>query len=233
MILQADAKGLEWVAGTYLNQDPVAMQEIITGIDQHSLNQEAFKLPTRLIAKTFVFRLIYGGTAYAYVNDSEFNHVSTSVKYWDKVIERFYEKYQGWAQWHIQLVQEVTRTGRLVMPTGRVYEYHLTKQGDWPRTTILNYPVQGLGADLVAILRVAFYKRFKALKFEGKLIMTVHDSIVVDCPVYEVEPITKLFHEVFADGPRLFQAWFGKEFNLPLKAEVSCGPNMGELEEII
>ncbi len=56
MIVNADAKALEWVAGSALNGDKVAHQEIWDGVDQHTLNQDAFKLPSRLIAKKFVFR---------------------------------------------------------------------------------------------------------------------------------------------------------------------------------
>lgn len=56
MIINCDASALEWVAGSYLSGDKVAYEEIWNKVDQHSLNQEAFKLPSRLIAKKFVFR---------------------------------------------------------------------------------------------------------------------------------------------------------------------------------
>jgi hypothetical protein len=56
LIINCDAKALEWVVGTYLSKDKVAKQEILNKVDQHSLNQKAFNLPSRLIAKTFVFR---------------------------------------------------------------------------------------------------------------------------------------------------------------------------------
>ena len=56
MIINGDAKALEWVAGTFLSQDKLAIQEIWDGVDQHSVNMNAFKLPSRLIAKKFVFR---------------------------------------------------------------------------------------------------------------------------------------------------------------------------------
>lgn len=54
--VSVDAKALEWVAIAFLSQDQVAINEIIAGVDQHSLNQKAFGLPTRHIAKIFVFR---------------------------------------------------------------------------------------------------------------------------------------------------------------------------------
>jgi hypothetical protein len=61
MIIQADARALEWICGAYLSKDRVAYQEIIDRVDQHSLNQKAFGLPSRLIAKKFVFRKLLCG----------------------------------------------------------------------------------------------------------------------------------------------------------------------------
>lgn len=235
MIINADVKSLEVVAAAYLSQDPILMKEIHKGVDIHGINQKVFGFPNgkegRLVAKIFIFRILYGGTSYSFANDPSFQSVSTSQKYWEEVIKKFYEKYQILAKWHIKLIEEVTKNSKLIMPTGREYRFTLTKYGDWPRTNILNFPVQGLGADLVSIIRVTFYKRFKVAGFKGKLIMTVHDSIVVDCPKEEVEEIVKLFNQSVSDTPKLYQAWFGKEFNLPMRCEVSTGPNMADLTE--
>ena len=88
MILNADAKALEWVCATYLSQDATAIQEIKNEIDQHSDNQKRFALPSRLIAKTFVFRLIYGGSAYSYAMDNNFKDIGNE-DYWQKVIDQF------------------------------------------------------------------------------------------------------------------------------------------------
>lgn len=230
--MNADASALEWVAGTFLSQDKVAYDEIWNKVDQHTLNQKAFGLPSRLVAKKFVFRLIYGGTEYSYANDPDFEEVSSSQKFWKKVIERFYEKYQGWNDWHIKLMQGATTTGKVVMPTGRVYSFKQNERGDWPRTTILNYPVQGFGADIMAIIRVAFYKRFKQRKIDGLVISSVHDSIVCDVPDSAVDETVALFHEVFNDAPLLFQQWFKVPFTLPLRCEVAVGHNMNDLEEV-
>jgi len=84
----------------------------------------------------------------------------------------------------------------------------------------------------MAIVRVAFYKRFKQRQFKGLIVSSVHDSIVCDVPDNEVEEVTQLFYEVFERAPTLFKQWFGVEFNLPLRVEVSIGPNMADLEEI-
>lgn len=174
---------------------------------------------------------MYGGSAYSYANDPDFTDVSRSEKFWQGVIDKFYQKYSGLAKWHTKIVQEVTLTGQLVMPTGRIYEYERNWRGDWPETTIKNYPVQGLGADIMAMIRVSFRKRFHNAGINGLIVNTVHDSIVCDVEEYEVERVAKIFHEVFADFPVNFRKFFGLEFNLPLRCEVSVGLNMKELNE--
>lgn len=236
MIYNGDAKGLEVVCAAYLSQDKVLMQELLDGVDIHGTNQKVFGFPEgkagRLVAKVLKFRILYGGTEYSFAQDPDFTVVSSNVKFWKKVIEQYYEKYKGLAEWHTKLIQEATTTGQIKMCTGRVYEYGLTPRGEWPITQIKNFPVQGFGADIMAIVRVALYKRFKARHIPGVFVSTVHDSIVIDAPASSKDAIVALFYEVFADTPRLFKQWFGLEFNLPLNVEISIGPNMADLTEI-
>lgn len=232
MIVNCDAKGLEVYCGAYLSNDKIMKEELIAGIDMHSANMEAFKLPSRLIAKVFKFRLMYGGQAYSYARDPDFTSVSTSEKYWQKVIDKYYDKYKGFAEWHNKIVQEVTTTGQLVMPTGRVYKFDRTNRGDWPVTQIKNYPVQGLGADIMSVARVSFYRRFKEAKLVGYCVNTVHDSIVCDVHESSVEQTNKMFQEVFDDLPANFERVFKVKFDLPLRCEVSVGNNMKDLTEL-
>jgi len=234
MIINCDAKGLEWYCAAYLSQDKVAMQEIYDGIDQHGSNQKAFGLPTRLISKVFLFRIIYANLKYAahtYANDADFMGTSSSKKFWQKVIDEFVTKYNGFTAWHDRLVQEVTQTGRIVMPTGRIYSFDRDKKGEWPITQIYNYPVQGLGADIMSIIRISFRKRFIDAGVAGVIINTVHDSIVVDVPKHELPRVAQIFYDVFNDFPANFKRVFGLEFNLPLRCEILYGNNMKELEE--
>lgn len=235
MIVNVDARGLEVVCAAFLSQDKTLMKELWDGVDIHGSNQKAFGLPAgkagRLIAKILKFRILYGGTEYSFAQDPDFTGVSSSPKYWKRVIDKYYEKYKGLAEWHTKLLQTVTTTGQLTMCTGREYKFSILPNGNWPVTQIKNFPVQGFGADVMAIIRVAFYKRFTSRKIEGKIIMTVHDSIVVDCPDSSVLQVIELFEEVFRDFPRLFKQWFGITFNLELHSEISFGNNMNDLWE--
>ena len=234
MLLQADAKALEWVCASYLSKDKIAYDEIWNNVDQHTDNQNRFGLPSRLIAKTFVFRLIYGGSAYSYANDNNFTDVSTSESFWQNVIDEFYTKYKGLGQWHKEIVATAMKDRKITMPTGRVYNYEPeVKYGKvkWPRTKILNYPVQGLGADLMAIARVSLNNRLKDMK-DVKLINTVHDSIIVDfdSKVWDNISIVKIVDKCFTDIPLNFQKLFGVKFNLPMRVECQVGSDWGNME---
>lgn len=179
---------------------------------------------------------MYGGSAYSYAHDPDFTDVSTSEKFWQKVIDAFYEKYFGFAKWHRSIIQEALNTGRLVMPTGRIYEYEMKKnyRGEMvaPETIIKNYPVQGGGADMMAIARVSFFKRFKEQEINGILVNSVHDSIVCDVQEKEVNRCVKLFHEVFDDLPANYERLFKVKFDLPMSVEVGVGNNMKDLTEV-
>lgn len=232
MIVNADGKSIEWYAGTYLAKCPVAKQELINDYDIHSANVEAFGLPSRLVAKKFLFRLIYGGTEFSYANDPDFTDVSTSTRYWAKVIDKFHDKYYGWSAWWTKLIQEATTTGMVVNPsTGRTYVYSKNGWDKWPITTIKNYIVQGMAADIMSVARVSFAKRFRET-CDGILVNTVHDSIVCDVPEREVDKVVELYYTIFDDLPMNFERLFKVPFDLPLKCEVSVGYNMKELTEV-
>lgn len=88
-------RSFEWRTLLELAKDQVGIDEILRGEDTHAKNQEAFGLPSRLIAKIFLFRTIYRGSGWSFANDPDFMHVSTSPDFWDDMNERFYRKYSG------------------------------------------------------------------------------------------------------------------------------------------
>jgi DNA polymerase I-like protein with 3'-5' exonuclease and polymerase domains len=245
MIYNIDVKSLEWCSYLQLSQDKVGIEEWLnvlkdpTKNDIHRSNQTAFNLPSRLVAKVFLFRWIYRGSAYAFSRDPDFTHVSNRVSFWEDVIERYYSKYEGLYKCHMAYIKEGTQTGKLTSPFGRVHEFQQKKMYDgsyqYSESDITNHPNQGLGADVVAMARVIAHQRMKALTkpLQSKLISTVHDSIVLDGPKHELEPVAYLFDNIFRDLPKIITQYFGVPWTVPLRAEVKYGPNMANLEELI
>jgi DNA polymerase I-like protein with 3'-5' exonuclease and polymerase domains len=180
-----------------------------------------------------MFRLIYGGSAWSYAHDPDFTHVSTREKFWQDIIDKTYAKYKGLGSWHTELVRTVYKDGKLVMPTGRQYTFERIK-GEFPRTQILNYPVQGLGADLLSLIRVSLMKRMKKdyRLSQSNMVCTVHDSILIDTSENKVDILKELIDNVFKDMNRNFEKVFGVPFTLPLRCETSVGSNWGEMEVV-
>lgn len=234
MLVNGDVKGLEVVAAAELSGDKILCQEILDKVDIHGVNQKAFNLPDRLISKIFKFRLIYGGSAYSYANDPDFLSVGYSQKQWQGVIDRYYEKYKGIRAWHDGMVHTVRQTGIIEIPSGRVFKFS-PKEGhyglEWPLTTIKNYPVQGYGADLVMLARIELIRLIEEAGIEALLVMTVHDSLVVDCPAKSVEIVARLISQAIDNVPSMVYNRWQHRFSLPLTCEISVGRSKATLEE--
>lgn len=234
-LVNVDVKSLENVVAADLSRDKVMMAEIIGKEDLHANNQKAFGLPSRLVAKVLVFRILYGGGAYSFANDPDFTATSTSVKYWERAIEAFYEKYKGVKDWHETLIETAQREGQLEIFSGRIFPFtplvnKWNGSMDWPITQIKNYPVQGGGADLVMLARLEASRRLKASGVVYKLISTIHDSIVVDCPTEFVPTVARILFDSIEAVPRLCKQVFGYDFSLPLTSEIQVGMNKKDME---
>jgi DNA polymerase I len=230
MLIQADASQLEWRTILELSNDSVGLGEVLNDEDTHSNNQQAFELPSRLIAKIYLFRTIFRGSGWSFANDADFQHVSRDPQFWDDLNVKFFSKYNGIDSCHKRWAQLVMSGKPIVGPLGRQWTINIprNRQGNLkcPWTTLTNYPVQGTGADVMAIARVVFYKRVKKLGIPCKFVSTVHDSIVVDIEPQYAQAICDLFHQVFDDLIPNIKRMFGYDWKVPMACEVKCGPDM-------
>lgn len=237
MLVSCDARQLEWRCAAELSGDEVAIKEIIGGEDTHSLNQIAFGLPSRLVAKVYLFRTIFRGSGWSFANDPDFMHVSADSKYWDSVNEKFYAKYYGLDKKHKEWAELVMSGKPIVGPLGREWPIsNRDKQGVLftPWTTLTNFPIQGTGADVMMIGRVSAFNRIKRMKnsHEIKFIQTVHDSLTLDCPEDRTKECVRMFYEVFRDLQLNIKKLFNYEWVVPLEGEVKIGMNQASFKEM-
>jgi DNA polymerase I-like protein with 3'-5' exonuclease and polymerase domains len=117
----------------------------------------------------------------------------------------------------------------LTSPLGRVYQFKQKQQrGElvWNESDICNWINQGLGADVMSIARITTKQKFDKYKLESKLVNTVHDSIVADCPEKEVQNVSEIYLDVFKELPKRVSQAYDIDWNLPMMGEVLVGPNM-------
>jgi DNA polymerase I-like protein with 3'-5' exonuclease and polymerase domains len=231
MIANLDAAQLEWRVVAHNSGDKTAIQEIKDGLDFHSDNQVKFKLPSRLIAKVFLFRAIFKGSAYSYSVDNDFKHLG-GQKFWQNIIDKFYEKYDGIYKYHSALMREATTTGQIISNSGRIYKFEpKMKRGilTWPENDIVNFPVQGFAADLMSLARVSAWNRLKdeREKREVLFVNTVHDSLKLDmnCNIHRAVEIGKVVKSSFNDIPANYKKIYGKELLVPMDCDFKVGIN--------
>lgn len=223
------------VVAAELSGDKVLCQEIIDKVDFHEANRVRFNLgegkPGRLAAKVLKFRTIYGGSAYSFSKDTSMNHLSKSVKYWEDILEQYFEKYYGLKQWHNRQIEFAKQNGYLEIPSGARFPIvpDYTAYEPWPITVIKNYPVQGFGADLVMLARLEVRKRLREAGIPALLISTIHDSIVLECEEKYVEQVGRIVFDSIEYVPELCRQVFKYDFSLPLTSEVQYGKNKREM----
>ena len=60
----------------------------------------------------------------------------------------------------------------------------------------LNTPIQGSAADIIKVAMVKFYNRLNEENLKAKLILQVHDELIVDCPEDEEEKVLEIMKDV-------------------------------------
>jgi len=245
-ILQWDLSQIEWRVAAVLSNDQEMIHEINNLIDQHikacvDLMELPFKDKSdpesknnRNHAKTFNFRMIYGGSFWGFFLDPKMPRFSK--KKWIRIVERFFEKYFGLKSWHDRNISTVQKQkGKLRVETGRWFQLHKEQQrdGTWAyrEQQIKNYPVQGVaGGDVLPMFLVILRRAMIKIGFKSKMILTVHDSVVFDCVEKEREALTKLCIGITKSLPRRLEAYFGMNFPVRLDGEAEYGPNYGKLK---
>jgi DNA polymerase-1 len=87
--------------------------------------------------------------------------------------------------------------------------------------TALNSPLQGTAADMIKLAMIAIDRRLAAEKFEGKMILQVHDELLFEAPAKERGALEKLVREEM-EGVY--------ELAVPLAVEIGAGPNWRDLD---
>lgn len=235
MIINVDAKALDWLCSIHLSKDPVAGKEWQDNIDQHTLNVDVLRLPSRLVAKKFLFRCIFWGSAYAYTIDPDFMGVSTNQKFWQGVIDRFWDKYKVLYDVQNKWISQATLGKPITIPTGRQFMFERvqnkhTGEWEWPKRDIACHPIQGLEGELMKVYRIMVQKRMAEFR-PAVLFSTVHDSLAADAPEEYVIPIRDMFQEEAAKMGQYLKEFYGFDLGLDFRVECSRGSNLKELEE--
>ncbi len=225
-VLEADFSGLEFRVAGELSRDPQIIEDILGGKDVHKqtasiINQISTDEVTKDLrqkAKAYTFAPLYGG-----LGMSEAPHVQNYFK-------EYFNIYQGLKRWHQTLMDGVLKNGIVRIPSGREFFFPDAKRLRGGRitnaTAVVNYPVQSFAtADIVPLSCVRALREFIKLNLQSKLMLTVHDSIVVDVFPGEKEKVVKALKWAMSDVSEELETRFNYKPVLPLDIEMEAGAN--------
>jgi len=226
-IMEADFSGLEFRVAGELSRDPQIIADILEGKDVHKqtaaiINQcdvSAVTKDMRQAAKAYTFAPLYGGKG-----GGEPAHVKNYF------IE-YFNIYEGLAEWHDKLRSRVLNEGFLQLPSGRQLAWdnvqRMQNGSVTYATQIVNYPVQSFAtADIVPLACVRAHRKFmQNPHLKSKMVLTVHDSIVVDIYPGEVDEVKEILVYAMEGVADELKKRYSYEMVLPLAIEIKSGSN--------
>ncbi len=87
----------------------------------------------------------------------------------------------------------------------------------------INAPIQGTAADIMKIAMLDVYNALKDAKLSSKMLLQVHDEIVLECPMDELTETANLVQNYMENAYHL---------DVPLQTEARSGKNWGVLKSI-
>ena len=170
----------------------------------------------RRSAKAVNFGIVYGISAFSLSQD-----IGVSVAEAKTYMEAYFATFPGVRKYMDSVVETAKETGyvetilhrRRDLPELKSSNFNLRSFGE---RVALNMPIQGTAADVMKLAMVAAHKRLKAELPEARLVLQVHDELIVECPEAQAETAAKLLEEEMEHVVSL---------SVPLTAEAHWGKN--------
>jgi DNA polymerase-1 len=149
----------------------------------------------RRSAKAVNFGIVYGISPFSLAQDIKVT-VAEAKEYMDK----YFAHYAGVKTYMDHIVAQAKETGYVSTLMGRRRWVPELKSSNFNTRSFgervaLNAPIQGTAADIIKLAMVQVRDRLKAEGLAGKLVLQVHDELIVECPESEAELVCKLVEE--------------------------------------
>lgn len=200
VLIDADYSQIELRVLASLSNDENMITAFNTGVDIHKTTaSQVFGLPVEMVtpqlrsrAKAVNFGIVYGIGAFSLAKD-----IGVSVREAQAYIDGYLEKFSGVANYMTKMIELARERGYAeTLFNRRRYLPELTSSNHQLRSfgerVARNMPIQGTAADIIKIAMVRVDEKLKAGGFKAKLILQVHDELIVEAPENEAEAVLEL-----------------------------------------
>ncbi len=188
-LCDADYSQIELRVLAHMANDKNMINEMNSGQDFHTLAAaKAFNMPIELVtpvlrsrAKAVNFGIVYGIGAFSLAKD-----IGVTRKEADQYIKQYLAAYSGVDKYMQNVIENAKNNGYVTTLFGRrrylpelSSSNHMLKA--FGERAARNAPIQGTAADIIKIAMVKVWERLKTEKLDAKLILQVHDELIVEC----------------------------------------------------
>lgn len=222
VLVDADYSQIELRLLAHISGDEAMREAFLTGADIHrSTAARVYNMPEEMItpalrssAKAVNFGIVYGIGAFSLSKD-----IGVSVKEAEAFINNYFASFPKVKQYMDDTVEKGREQGyvttlykrRRNLPELANSNFNVRELG---KRMAMNTPIQGTAADIIKIAMVKVAQRLAAEKPSARLILQVHDELIVECPAEEQTQVERIVCEEMESAATL---------SVPLAADVHSG----------
>ncbi len=227
VFVDADYSQIELRLLAHIAEDETMCSAFRNGEDIHAVTaSQVFGVPLdevtpamRSSAKAVNFGIVYGMSAFSLAQD-----IGVYQNEAQDYINAYFAKYSGVQAYMSRVIEEGKNLGyvstvygrRRYMPELKVSNFNVRSSGE---RMARNMPIQGTAADIMKLAMVNVHRRLKAEQFSAKIILQVHDELIVECPEEEADFVCEILRQ---EMERV------AELSVPLTVDAHIGRNWME-----
>ena len=223
-LLAADYSQIELRIIAHLSQDPAMVADFNLGHDIHAATAaKVFHVPMEQVtkeqrsrAKAVNFGIIYGMSAFGLAERMELSRSEAA-----DIIKKYFEEYAGIKEYMNRSIALARERGYAETILGRrrylrdINGSNSVVRGFAERNAI-NAPIQGSSADMIKIAMIGIHEEMQRLKMQSKMILQVHDELVFDAHLDELDELKSIVENKMVNALPL---------SVPVVVEMNTGNN--------
>ena len=227
VLVDADYSQIELRLLAHISGDEAMRDAFLSGEDFHTVTaSKVFNVPIEEVtpvlrsrAKAVNFGIVYGISAFSLAQD-----IGVFPNEAKAYMDAYLDKYHGVRDYMDKIKAQAKADGyvetlfhrRRYLPELKSSNFNVRSFGE---RVALNMPVQGTAADIIKLAMVNVHRRLKEKKLEARLILQVHDELIVECPESEAERVQALLEQEMENAVH---------YSVPLIAEAHIGHSWAE-----
>ena len=203
VLVDADYSQIELRLLACMARDRAMIDGFNHGEDVHTITaSQVFGVPVeevtplmRRSAKAVNFGIVYGISAFSLSQD-----IGVTVAQAKEYMEKYFQHYSGVKAYMDHVVEQARQDGYVTTLFGRRRWVPELKSSNFNTRSFgervaLNAPIQGTAADIIKLAMIRVRNRLSTEGLEGRLVLQVHDELIVECPESETERVCALVKE--------------------------------------